>query len=341
MKNENNDISKKTDYKNFIREFSAASIPFKEIFKNHKSFYEALFNEFIDAETKPCFSLYRKQSISGRKLNEGFENANHQIPDSNPKNKVAANYIAKTEIEKKLIELHYKFQIKVAKNKLSKKYYCQDIEKTNIVIIFKEIDEIYEILKESVFDETTNKYTEAEIRAESIISLAENLNDKILSKEVLNTLKTDNDNILLQLRNTDKNNELQNRWKALKSYFNKILLKAIEPQQTRTKINKLKVKQIALIHVYEEKQITRENSAEIATEGGYNSKTSGEGLFQDYSHYRSTANRKGKPTPCTPKKLSNKIKLFESIFEHLSDKAKQRAFDEVKILKFLFKNEYE
>jgi len=114
---------------------------------------------------------------------------------------------------------------------------------------------------------------------------------------------------------------------------------AIPPRQTKT--DKLKVPQIALVHVYEGIQITRGNAGEIAKTHGYTAKNSGEGLFQDYTNYRSTANRKGKPTPCTPKKLKNKIELFESVISHLSDNNKQRAIDEINILKTIFENEYQ
>jgi len=114
----------------------------------------------------------------------------------------------------------------------------------------------------------------------------------------------------------------------------------LPPQQTETKTSKLKVKQIALIHVYEGLQITRKNAGEIAAKHGYTAKNSGEGLFQDYTIYCSTENRKEKPTPCTPKKLKNKIELFESVLNHLSDNKKQRAIDEIKILKTIFENEY-
>lgn len=113
------------------------------------------------------------------------------------------------------------------------------------------------------------------------------------------------------------------------------------PPPAETKTDKLKVNQIALIHVYEGVQITRENAGEIAAKHGYTAKNSGEGLFQDYTNYCSTANRKGKPTPCTPKKLKNKIELFESVVSHLSDNNKQRAIDEINILKTIFENEYQ
>lgn len=115
----------------------------------------------------------------------------------------------------------------------------------------------------------------------------------------------------------------------------------LPPQQFETKSDKLKVSQIALIHVYEGKQITRENAGLIAAKHGYTAKNSGEGLFQDYTYYSSTANRKEKPTLCTPKKLKNKIKLFESIVNHLPDNSKQRAIDEINILKTIYENEYQ
>jgi hypothetical protein len=111
-------------------------------------------------------------------------------------------------------------------------------------------------------------------------------------------------------------------------------------QQAETKTDKLKVKQIALIHVYEGIQITRDNAGNIAAEYGYTAKNSGEGLFQDYTTFCSIANRKGKPTLCTPKKLKNKIELFESVVNHLTDNNKQRAIDEINILKTIFENEY-
>lgn len=111
--------------------------------------------------------------------------------------------------------------------------------------------------------------------------------------------------------------------------------------QTEAKKDKLKVPQIALIHVYEGRPITRANAGIIAAKHGYTAKTSGEGLFQDYTKYCSTANRKGKPTPCTSQKLKNKIELFESVVDRLSDNKKQRAIDEIKILKTIQEDEYQ
>lgn len=99
------------------------------------------------------------------------------------------------------------------------------------------------------------------------------------------------------------------------------------------KAEQLKVKQIALIHIYEGIRISRKNATEIAARYGYRSKSSGEGLFQDYSLFLSKATRIGEPTECTTKTMNNKIRLFESTLEHLSEKALQRATDELQILK--------
>jgi hypothetical protein len=38
--------------------------------------------------------------------------------------------------------------------------------------------------------------------------------------------------------------------------------------------------------------------------------------------------------------LENKIKLFEGVLEYLKDEDKQKAIDEIKILKTILDNEY-
>jgi hypothetical protein len=108
------------------------------------------------------------------------------------------------------------------------------------------------------------------------------------------------------------------------------------PHQTETE--KLKIEQIALKYAYEGIQITRENGNEIAKKYGHNS---GEKLFQRFTYFLSSANRKAKPTPCTPRKLKNKIELFESVLNHLSENNKKRAIDELNILKTIMENEYQ
>jgi len=115
--------------------------------------------------------------------------------------------------------------------------------------------------------------------------------------------------------------------------FEEMHRKNLPPQQSGLTIN-----QIALKYVYEGLQITRENSKKIAKQYGHNS---GEKLFQRFTYYTSSANRKGKPTPCTPKKLDNKIKLIERVIEILPIDKQERAKDEVSILKKIYEAEYQ
>lgn len=95
------------------------------------------------------------------------------------------------------------------------------------------------------------------------------------------------------------------------------------------------INQVALIFHYEGKAITRKNGNKIAKEYGHNS---GEKLFQKFTFFSSSQNRKGKPNPPTPKKFKNKIDLFESVIEKLSNEAKSRAMDDINTLKTLFQN---
>jgi hypothetical protein len=111
-------------------------------------------------------------------------------------------------------------------------------------------------------------------------------------------------------------------------------------EQTETKANRLKVPQIALIHIYEGIQITEENAKQIAAKNGYTAKYSGTGLYHDYLKYYKPSDRKAKPTAETKKTLINKIELFQSVVNHLSDNNKQRAIDEIKILNTILENEY-
>jgi len=101
----------------------------------------------------------------------------------------------------------------------------------------------------------------------------------------------------------------------------------------------LRVKQIALIHVYKDSAITNENAKNIASKYGYNSKLSGKGLEDDYAFFRNTTNRKARTNPFTLKRMQNKIELFESILEYLSDSEKIKANNEINKLNDIMKNE--
>ena len=116
-------------------------------------------------------------------------------------------------------------------------------------------------------------------------------------------------------------------------------LKPKEETQTILKEKSiLTISQIALKYVYEGLQITRVNGNDIAKKNGHNS---GEKLFQKYTYYTSQTNRKGKPIPCTVKKLKNKIELIESVIELLPTDKQEKAQDEVLILKNILDTEYQ
>lgn len=124
-----------------------------------------------------------------------------------------------------------------------------------------------------------------------------------------------------------------------KEYFNEIktLLEISPIQPKNIKEAKLNINQIALKHFYEGLSITRENGNQIAKQYGHNS---GEKLFQRFTYFSSSANRRGRPTPDTRKKLENKIKLFESVIDLLPNDKRRIANDELLILISMQETDY-
>lgn len=122
-------------------------------------------------------------------------------------------------------------------------------------------------------------------------------------------------------------------------YLNRLQNEKTESLQHKPNTEKpeFTINQIALKYVYSEIQITRVNSDEIIKNYGHNS---GEKLFQQYTYFRSTSNRKAKPQPCTPKKLRNKIDLLESIIPLVPSEKQQRIRDEILILKNIEEAEF-
>jgi hypothetical protein len=116
------------------------------------------------------------------------------------------------------------------------------------------------------------------------------------------------------------------------------IIEALPLQPITKQKSVLKIDQIALKFAYEDFRVTRESGNEIAKRYGHNS---GEKLFQRFTYFSSAANRKGKPTLCTPKKIDNKIKLIESIIELLPTDKQERAKDEVSILRKIYETEYQ
>jgi hypothetical protein len=187
----------------------------------------------------------------------------------------------------------------------------------SLQFFFDELDEIAKSLFEYFKETEQNEFEAFEIKAIPVNSIA----------EAIQGFKKGQTKFTLPssfLFNTSIKEQPQNE--------------TLPPQPIVKQKPELTINQIALKYVYELSQITRENSKEIARKYGHNS---GEKLFQRFTYYSSTANRKGKPIPCTPKKLDNKIKLIESIIELLPTDKQERAKDEVSILKEIYEAEYQ
>jgi len=123
---------------------------------------------------------------------------------------------------------------------------------------------------------------------------------------------------------------------ADKKYKAEILKDKIDSGLIKKNDLKLTLKQIALKYIYEDRTISRQNGNEIAKEYG---QESGEGLYHHFIYFTIKANRTGNPDK-TSRALKSKIKLFESVIEILPNIKKQRALDELNVLKLIFKDEY-
>jgi hypothetical protein len=117
---------------------------------------------------------------------------------------------------------------------------------------------------------------------------------------------------------------------AFLKWYNDI--KKTIPAETIQEEKILSISQIALKYAYENIElITRDNADGIAKK--YNHSSGGK-LYQKFSFYYDRNNRKAKPHPSyTIKTLNNKIKLFESVIELLTEEIKGKAIDELRILK--------
>lgn len=87
-----------------------------------------------------------------------------------------------------------------------------------------------------------------------------------------------------------------------------------------SKTGRIKVKVIALIHIYKGPPITRKNCNEIAAKYNY----SGEGLFQDFTKFRSV-NGRIKINDESKIKCKNRLELIESAIKLLRGKAREDA----------------
>lgn len=263
----------------------------------------------------------------------------------------------KSELEKSLIKLkkeqhsclHALENLKKEYSKLRK--LLGDLKNSKIIRISK-FDEFYYKCKK--IDELKKKFNlkfpHSMISTETLIKP----NEKSPIKEFINNLNKDT-NYLSEyeeylLEGKEKYYDAQKNFLETKlrlaatniNIVTEYLQKSITPQPEENKnghqINTSgkTIKQIALKHIYEGKPITRNNGDEIAIKNGF---ISGEKLFQEYTKFRSRANRIGRPVPCTPKKLKNKIELFQKVINMLPESKRQQAIDEVTILENIYNNE--
>lgn len=203
----------------FDREFEKAKIPFNELIEKEPYFKNELLNEYLMAELQPCVEFYLAEHYSKEEIEAGFADVHNNIPESKSKGVVAANLVAPTPFESHFRELIQEFEEMVVKKNLPAKYYCPNLEKTGIVQALREINSEVEILKRSVFDDKTDKYKEAEIRAKNVSHIFERLGP--FANLVLAEVKNDKENFDLYLKQATV--EQRRLWDALKSNFNNLL----------------------------------------------------------------------------------------------------------------------
>jgi hypothetical protein len=97
----------------------------------------------------------------------------------------------------------------------------------------------------------------------------------------------------------------------------------------------LSIKQVALICHYTDCIVTRSTATAIVKQYGH---TSGDRLFNNYTYYRSRANRLGAET--TKKKNANKLKLFEYVHDYLytNEDARNKINDDLIVLRETIEN---
>ncbi|MFT5104272.1 MAG: hypothetical protein ACI86C_001936 [Candidatus Latescibacterota bacterium] len=108
-------------------------------------------------------------------------------------------------------------------------------------------------------------------------------------------------------------------------------------QDSKT-VDKLRIDAIALIHVYNAIHITEKNKNKIVASYGW---TSGQKLKNRYQFFLITGNRTARTIPNTPKRMLNKIRLFESVVELIDENKRERLIDEISILRSYYSIDHE
>jgi hypothetical protein len=114
----------------------------------------------------------------------------------------------------------------------------------------------------------------------------------------------------------------------------------LKKKQVLPKDQRLTHPQIALICIYNDLHITKENAAEIALKYGWTSNTSGQKTYQEFIKYYHPTDRTGLPKDPTPRKIKNKISLIESVLPYLETSGIKLAQAEIIGLQNLLTNSF-
>lgn len=112
----------------------------------------------------------------------------------------------------------------------------------------------------------------------------------------------------------------------------------VQRQKSNSIKRQITLVMVALIYSYKGITINRFNAPKIASENGFNSKTSGEKLYQHYLKYFKSVDRKGDSG--SKRKMRNKINMIKSILEFLNRKEKEIVFKEVIHIENIVENTY-
>jgi hypothetical protein len=238
-----------------------------------------------------------------------------------------------TKCSAKLIEFKNVFKGRFKKSEAKELFLKHEIEDNRIILYLNPIQDLrfknrsFIISKDDLFLMREYFYNQI-IKGEKYYGFVHSPNFKIPYEKYTNDLvytrvTFDYYNWLKEFRNrlnlkSDTKNSKENS-------------KIQKPIKVESKSDRIKVKVIALICIYNGVHITRVNCDEIAAKYHYTEKTSGEGLFQDYQKF-STTNGRIKLASESKVKCNNRLKLIEVASMHLKGKAKEHAMSEIQIL---------
>ena len=198
----------------FDHELSVNDFPYRRIFAI-EPFNRYLYNEFKDAEKKPCLWLYQDQYYSKEEYKKAIAEANDRIPrySSRINIVVAASHVPLTDDEIKLANIYDEFVRKVSKNTLEPQFYCPNILKTPIVSMSKRIETIIGILRgPGINNERVTLYVNG------VYDLLSKIEQKDLREAILNEILQDNENY-----NIEFFGGTYAEWKQNKFEFNELL----------------------------------------------------------------------------------------------------------------------